>query len=123
MARAKEIQFSSRTRQVSDMMLKLRREREVIRSVLAKLPPAMKDDADVAKFDALANEKALSLVQLIFRANAWEGGARDYEFSARTMREHWAAGREAVAETMTQSSLLARNILDGKTAAFDLVPR
>jgi NTE family protein len=122
LARAKEIQFSSRTRQVSDMMLKLRREREAIRAVLAKLPPAMKDDPDVAKLDALANERALSLVQLIYRANAWEGGARDYEFSARTMREHWAAGREAVAETMTQSSLLARNILDGKTAAFDLLP-
>lgn len=122
-ARAKEIQYSSRTRQVSDMMLKLRREREAIRNVLKKLPASMKDDPDVAKLDALANERALSLVQLIYRANAWEGGARDYEFSARTMREHWAAGRAAVAETMTQSSLLARNILDGKTAAFDLVPR
>ncbi|MDO6413427.1 patatin-like phospholipase family protein [Sphingomonas sp. BIUV-7] len=121
-ARAKEIQFSSRTRQVTDMMLKLRGEREVIRNVLAKLPAAMKDDPDVMKLDALANERALSLVQLIYRANAWEGGSRDYEFSARTMREHWLAGRAAVAETMTKSSLLARNILDGKTAAFDLVP-
>lgn len=123
LARAKEIQFSSRTRQVSDMVLRLRREREAIRNVLAKLPPALRDDPDVAKLDALANECALSLVQLIYRANAWEGGSRDYEFSARTMREHWAAGRAAVADTMTQSAVLARNILDGRTAAFDLAPR
>lgn len=123
LARAKEIQFSSRTRQVSNTLLKLRREREAIRAVLDKLPPSMKDDPDVAALEALASENALSLVQLINRANAWEGGARDYEFSARTMREHWLAGRAAVAETMTQSAILARNILDGRTAAFDLVPR
>jgi len=123
LARAKEIQFSSRTRQVSDMLLKLRREREAIRAVLAKLPEELTHDPDVARLHGLAAENALSLVQLIYRANAWEGGARDYEFSARTMNEHWSAGRAAVAETMTKSSLLASNILDGKTASYDLLPR
>jgi NTE family protein len=39
------------------------------------------------------------------------------------MAEHWAAGRASVAETMTKSELLARNILDGRTAAFDLLKR
>jgi NTE family protein len=71
----------------------------------------------------MAQEYSVSLVQLIYRANAWEGGSRDYEFSARTMAEHWAAGRASVAETMTKSELLARNILDGRTAAFDLLKR
>lgn len=123
MARAKEIQFSSRTRQVSDMLLKLRREREAIRAVLAKLPEGLKNDPDVERLQGLASERALSLVQLIYRANAWEGGARDYEFSARTMHEHWAAGRAAVAETMTKSSLIARDILDGRSASYDLLPR
>jgi NTE family protein len=119
-ARAKEIQFSSRTRQVSDNLIRLRGERELIRRVLDKLPEAMADDPDVAALRASAREYAANVVQLIYRANAWEGGSRDYEFSARTMDEHWAAGRAAVAETMTHAGLVARNILDGKTAAFDL---
>ncbi|MET0270815.1 MAG: DUF3734 domain-containing protein, partial [Sphingomonas sp.] len=120
MARAKEIQFSSRTRQVSDQLLRVRREHETIRALLAKLPEDMADDPDVVALTDASRDYSVNLVQLVHRANAWEGGARDYEFSARTMLEHWAAGRAAVAETMDRSNLLARNILDGKTAAFDL---
>ena len=123
MAREKEIRFSSRTRQISDQMIKLRKEREVIRRVLRKLPEDMRDDADVARLTEMAREFPVNIVQLIYRANKWEGGARDYEFSARTMAEHWAAGSEAVAETISHAGLVAQNILDGKTAAFDLSPR
>ncbi|UVO55449.1 patatin-like phospholipase family protein [Sphingomonas sp. SUN039] len=122
-AREKEIRFSSRTRQISDQLVKLRTEREAIRRVLKKLPEAMHNDPDVARLTEMAREFPVNIVQLIYRANAWEGGARDYEFSARTMQEHWAAGEAAVAETIGHSELVAQNILDGKTAAFDLMPR
>ncbi len=122
-AREKEIRFSSRTRQVSDGLLKLRKERETIRKVLKKLPAQMADDVDVKALTALAEEFPVNVVQMIYRANAWEGGARDYEFSDRTMNEHWDAGREAVAATIKNSELIASNIVDGKTAAFDLTPR
>ena len=121
MAREKEIRFSSRTRQVSDQLIKLRRERESIRAVLAKLPAKLRDDPDVVTLTALAEEYAVNVVQLIYRANNWEHGARDYEFSARTMEEHWAAGKAAVAATIDRSELLATNILDGRTASFDLI--
>jgi NTE family protein len=40
-ARDKDIRFSSRTRQVTDQLLRLRKEREAIRKVLAKLPPEL----------------------------------------------------------------------------------
>jgi NTE family protein len=120
MAREKEIRFSSRTRQVTDQLMRLRKEREAIRKVLAKLPAELRTDPDVAALAERAAEKPVSLVHLIYRANAWEGGSRDFEFSARTMREHWTAGRDAVGETMTNARLVAENILDGRTAAFDL---
>ena len=123
MAREKEIRFSSRTRQVSDALLKLRKERETIRKVLGKLPASMAEDADVKRLTAMAEEFPVNVVQLIYRANAWEGGARDYEFSGRTMAEHWDAGQADVAATISHSELVAKNIVDGKTAAFDLTPR
>lgn len=119
-ARAKEIAFSSRTRQVTDQMMRLRKERELVRRVLAKLPPELAADREVEALAAMAAEQPVSLVHLIYRANAWEGGARDFEFSTRTMREHWAAGREAVEATMANAELVAENILTGRTAAFDL---
>jgi NTE family protein len=121
-AREKEIRFSSRTRQISDQLIRTRREHRAVALLLDKLPPAMADDPEVVALRAMTREYCVNVVQLIYRANAWEGGSRDYEFSARTMHDHIEAGRRAVAETMTKSALIARNIYDGETAAFDLTP-
>ncbi|WP_033922691.1 patatin-like phospholipase family protein [Sphingomonas sp. 37zxx] len=121
--REKEIRYSSRTRQVSSERLKLRQEREAIRRVLDKLPAEMRDDPDVVALKAQAAELPVALVHLIHRANAWEGGSRDFEFSQRTMREHWQAGRDAIDRTMEQSQVMAANIVDGRSAAFDLTRR
>jgi NTE family protein len=123
MAREKEIRFSSRTRNISDQLMQARKRREVASRVLAKLPPELKDDPDVQELTAIAHENAVALVQLIYRANAWEGGTRDFEFSERTKAEHWDAGRDAVAQTISKSGTLAADILGGKTATFDLTPR
>ena len=120
LAREKEIRFSSRTRQVTDQLMRMRTDREAIRKVLDKLPEDICDDPDIKALAERAAEQPVSLVHLIYRANAWEGGSRDFEFSARTMREHWDAGHGAVTETMANAELVAENILDGKTAAFDL---
>lgn len=119
-AREKEIRYSSRTRRVSDQELKLRKARRAVGRLLKKLPKELLDDPDVAILRDAAKEQPVNVVQLIYRASDWESGSRDYEFSARTMREHWAAGRDAVTETISHSELLARNIADGKSAAFDL---
>jgi NTE family protein len=119
-AREKEIRFSSRSRQISDQVIRLRQDREAVRKVLAKLPAEMHNDPDVVDLAARSAEDPVNLVHLIYRANAWEGGSRDFEFSARTMREHWRAGHEAVAETMANARLVAENIETGKSAAFDL---
>ena len=91
--------------------------------LLDKLPPELANDPEVQAVRTRISEYPVSLVQLIYRANAWEGGSRDFEFSARSMHEHWQAGRTAVAETMANAQLVAQNILDGKTAAFDLTQR
>ena len=91
-----------------------------MRKVLAKLPADLHDDPEVKALTKVAAEQPVSLVHLIYRANAWEGGARDFEFSTRTMREHWAAGQAAVEATMANAELVAENILTGRTAAFDM---
>ena len=123
MAREKEIRFSSRTREISNQLMRIRQDRELARRVLAKIPAELHNDPDVRALAERAAEHPVNLVQLIYRANAWEGGARDFEFSARTMREHWEQGRLAVDETMANAELIANNIVDGKTASFDLTPR
>ncbi len=123
MAREKEIRFSSRTRQVSDQVMRIRKDRELARRVVAKLPQEMWNDPDVLELCDRSQEHPVNLVHLIYRANAWEGGSRDFEFSARTMREHWEAGQQAVAETMANAQLVAHNIETGTSASFDLTAR
>jgi NTE family protein len=120
MAREKEIRFSSRTRQVSTEAMKILAAREAVRALLNELPADLRDTPAARKCAELATDRPVNLVQLIYRATAWEGGSRDYEFSARTMLEHWQAGQAAVAQVMAKARLVAENIATGKSASFDL---
>lgn len=122
-SREKDIRYSSRTRQVTDMLLARQKEHRAIARVLDKLPPEMAEDADVKALTKIAGGRALSILHLIYRSHAWEGGARDFEFSRRTMEEHWKQGREAVDMSVRNGQLLARNIMDKRVAAFDLTPQ
>jgi NTE family protein len=121
-SREKDIRYSSRTRQVTDMLLARQKEHRAIARVLAKLPADFADDPDVKALAKIAGARALSVVHLIYRTHAWEGGARDFEFSRRTMEEHWKQGGEAVDMSIKKGQLLAQNILEGRVAAFDLAP-
>ncbi|MDM7956899.1 patatin-like phospholipase family protein [Blastomonas sp.] len=122
MSREKDIRYSSRTRQVTDYYLKLRKEHEALRNVLAMLPPDMRTDPDVERMRALVEDNAVNIVHLIYNVQRWESGMRDFEFSRATMDMHWDQGIEAVQAVMKRGDLLAQNIMNGKTAAFDLAP-
>jgi NTE family protein len=100
--------------------MKILAAREAVRALLNELPAKLRDTPAARKCAELATDRPVNLVQLIYRANAWEGGSRDYEFSARTMREHWQAGQAAVAQAMANARLVAENIATGKSASFDL---
>jgi NTE family protein len=119
-SREKDIRYSSRTRAITDQMLRLRTARETVQRLLDKLPPEYADDPDCQCVARLVAEHPVNIVHLIYRKHGWEGGARDFEFSRDSMEHHWREGRAALAETMRHDSLIARNIVDGGTAAFDL---
>jgi NTE family protein len=95
--RAKEIRFSSRTRAATDLYKYAQKLRIAFATLLERLPNELRDLPEVALLAAEANEKVCNIVQLIYRAKKYEGSAMDYEFSRRTMEEHWLAGyRDAV---------------------------
>ncbi|AMK17313.1 MULTISPECIES: patatin-like phospholipase family protein [Sphingobium] len=119
-SRAKDIQYSSRTRQVTDQYLRLRREHKAIKALLDKLPPDLRDDHEAQRLRQMLDRGSINIVHLIYRSRAWESGARDFEFSRSTMLDHWSQGREAVEGVMHKGDLIARNIINGKSASFDL---
>jgi NTE family protein len=90
--REKDIRFSSRTRLNTDSNLKIHRVKVALRKLLDSLPPEHRDGPEAAMLADVAKENAVTVVQLIYRKRAYEGGSKDYEFSRQTMLEHWASG-------------------------------
>jgi len=122
-SRQKDIQYSSRTRQVTDRYLRARREHEAIRALLDRLPDELAQTAEATRVAAFVEEGAVNIVHLIYRLRAWESGARDFEFSRPTMLDHWEQGREAVSAVVARGTrLIAQNIISGRSATFDIAP-
>jgi len=95
--RAKEIRFASRTQVATDLYKYTQKLRIAFATLLERLPDELRGLPEVAMLAAEADKKVCNIVQLIYRAKKYEGSAMDYEFSRRTMEEHWLAGyRDAV---------------------------
>jgi NTE family protein len=92
LARQKDIQYSSRTRLVTDYF-RDRHDRDVVaKKLLAKIPDDQLD-ADERKLKArLAHMPEATILELVYQQAAYETQAKDYEFSAASMREHWNSG-------------------------------
>jgi NTE family protein len=95
--RAKEIRFSSRTRAATDRYKYAQKLRTAFATLIERLPDELRSLPEAAMLAGEANQKVCNIVHLIYRAKKYEGSAKDYEFSRRTMEEHWLAGyRDAV---------------------------
>jgi hypothetical protein len=55
---------------------------------------------------AEADDKVCNIVHLIYRARPYEGIAKDFEFSRRTMEEHWQAGYRNARQTLANPEVL-----------------
>jgi NTE family protein len=102
MARHKDIMYSSRTRYNTDVYRRTHNLKTALYKALAKLP----DDqlsADERKIKAeLKNLPEIAILQLIYQQTAYEGDAKDHEFSGTSMREHWASGHDDTRRTLTR---------------------
>ncbi len=101
-AREKDIRFSSRTRLNTDRAVELQRLAASARRVLDKLPPQLRDDPDVRALRAGLEHRAgaMDIVHLIYRSKHYETQSKDYEFSRRSMLEHWGAGVADMTRTL-----------------------
>jgi len=103
--RAKEIRFSSRTRAGIDLYKYTQKRRIAVATLLERLPDELRDLPEVALLAAEANKKVCNIVHLIYRAKKYEGSAKDYEFSRRTMEEHWLAGYHDAVQSLSHREI------------------
>jgi NTE family protein len=118
--RQKEIRYSSRTRMATDQFKKKQLLRRATAKLLAKMPAELLQTPEADILAAEADEKVYNLIQLIYRAKNYEGNAKDYEFSRRSMEEHWRSGYNDAVRTLRHPEVLQRpNGSDG-VFTFDL---
>jgi NTE family protein len=119
-ARQKDIRFSSRTRMATDQFKKQQILRRATAKLLGKLPKDLLQTPEAETLAAEADEKVYNIIQLIYRAKNYEGTSKDYEFSRRTMEEHWRSGYNDAVRTLRHPEVLQRpNGVDG-VFTFDL---
>ena len=118
--RQKDIRFSSRTRAATDQFKRKQLLRRAAAKLLEKLPEDLRQTPEAEILASEADEKVYNLIQLIYHAKTYEGTSKDYEFSRRTMEEHWSSGYNDAVRTLRHPEVLQRpNGSDG-VFTFDL---
>ena len=92
MARQKDITYASRTRYNTDVYRLLRKWKSQTFAALSKVPEELLTDEERKMRDDLARLPLVTILHLIYQQQAYEGDAKDYEFSGTSMREHWKSG-------------------------------
>ncbi len=105
--RMKDIQYSSRTRHVTDQMQERQRIRRLLREVLNAVPEDKRKDNDWCKIAAeVGNDKRYTVLHLIYKNKEYEGHYKDYQFSMATMEEHWHSGLDDILRTLDRKEWL-----------------
>ncbi len=106
MSRQKDIQYSSRTRWVTDAYRRQRALELELKRALALVPDERLDDDQKALRQKLEHMPEVVILQMIYQQQAHEGQAKDYEFSTTAMREHWRSGAEDTRATLSHGQWL-----------------
>ena len=120
LARQKDIIYSSRTRQVTDMFQRLQRWKNRAYAALLKVPEGELTDEEREMRDKLADLPSHSIVHLIYQQQAYEGNGKDYEFSGTSMREHWGSGHDDTSRSLTHRKWLTIPEKNGTIATHDV---
>jgi NTE family protein len=107
MARQKDIMYSSRTRYNTDVYRRLHTWKKKLFDAIEKIPEDRLSSEQRSLREELANMPDITILQLIYQQKAYEGHAKDYEFSGTSMREHWQSGYEDTRRTLRRKDWLA----------------
>ena len=94
--------------------------RNALADLFSKLPDALKTTPEFALLKPEADRKIYNIIQLIYRAKQYEEESKDFEFSSRSMEDHWTAGLHDTVRTLRDTEILERPDSDDGVFSFDL---
>jgi NTE family protein len=121
--RAKDIQYSSKTRFNTSRAKEEEALRQALTNVIDRLPARLRKDPDVALLAERARRRRISIVHLINRRSAYSSQSKDYEFSRTTVRALWAAGLADMRKTMSNPRWRKACSAVHGMRTYDLLPR
>src|SRR6476659_9875695 len=104
--RHKDIVYSSRTRAATDQYKAAQKLRIAIANLLKEIPVEFRKSAHAKMLQQEADAKVCNIVHLIYRARSYEGIAKNFEFSRRTMEEHWQSGYDNARRTLAEPEVM-----------------
>jgi NTE family protein len=119
--RAKDIQYSSKTRFNTTRVQELEGLRQALARLIEKLPAKLRGDPDYKRLKSICEgRRQITIAHLINRRFTTSTNAKDYEFSRATVQQLWEAGLEDVRRTCAhQSWREAKEVITG-VRVFDL---
>lgn len=105
--RQKDIQYSSRTRGVTNQVNDLQRLRQTLWDAIARIPEEVR--AKDPWFDAVSKRvfgARYNCIQLIYKNKPTAGHYKDFEFSHETMTHHWGTGLADMRRTLENPKCL-----------------
>jgi NTE family protein len=99
-SRQKDIQYSSRTRAITDQALRMQQMRQALQRTIERLPESAKQDPEIRAIADMVRQRSCNIVHLIYQSKIYEGHSRDYEFGLSAMRTHWQSGLEDIRRTL-----------------------
>ena len=84
------------------------------------MPKELRQSAEAELLAQEADHKVYNIIHLIYRARQYEGASKDYEFSRRTMEEHWKTGYSDMVRTLRHPEVLQRPKSPDGVFTFDL---
>ena len=122
--RLKDIQYSSRTRTVTNAIHLMQRMRKALFDTVDRIPESVR--ADDPWFDHMVQHmmgSRYNVIHLIYRNKQTEGHYKDYQFSAETKDMHWQTGLHDMDETLRYPDCLALPAKGENFVSFDVHTR
>jgi NTE family protein len=84
------------------------------------MPSEVRQSPEAELLAQEADTKVYNIIHTIYRAQSYEGSSKDYEFSRRTMEEHWESGYSDMQQTLRHPEVLQRPESPDGVFTFDL---
>jgi NTE family protein len=119
--RMKDIQYSSRSRAATTNFRRIEKLRTAYNELMAKMPEDLARSPQAQLLAKAADPALYNIIQLVYQSPNYEGQSKDFEFSRRTMLEHWRAGYDATGVTLSHPEVLQLPTPDQNPAIYNFV--